>query len=126
MDKEYGRKHHALLNSEIRKSITRLFKQYLNSLEDIQYAHGIAVEKLRNHVSPENLEMLSYLDNDHYSLVRKRILDNGNEAMRDLENLLDNFDVSLKDNNKLDFGNQDNKQIIEKRTQGLIYEEETQ
>jgi hypothetical protein len=54
-DKEYGQKHHILLNSEIRKSITRLFKHYLNSLEDIQHTHSVAVEKLRNQLSPESL-----------------------------------------------------------------------
>jgi hypothetical protein len=104
MNKEYGQKHHVLLNSEIRKSITRIFKQYLASLEDLQYTHTIAVDKLRNHISPEHLELLNYLDDDHYSLVRKRVLDSGNEAMRDLSDLLDNFDISLNDNNELRFG----------------------
>jgi hypothetical protein len=31
-------------------------------------------------------------------MIRKRVLDNGNEAMRDLNNFLENFDVNLKNN----------------------------
>lgn len=125
MNKGNGQKHHKLLNSEIRKSITRLFKNYLGALEDIQYTHTIAVEKLRDKLSPEDLAVLNYLNDDHYSLVRKRVLDSGNEAMRDLSDLLENFDISLKDNNSIDFGNPEKQMVIyHKSQQGIIYEEE--
>lgn len=125
MDKDYGQMHHRLLNSEIRKSITRIFKNYLGALEDIQYTHTIAVEKLRKTLSPEDLAILDYLNDDHYSLVRKRVLDAGNESMRDLSDLLENFEISLKDNNEIDFGEKDKSIIVHQQsTQGIIYEEE--
>ena len=125
MDKDYGQMHHRLLNSEIRKSITRIFKNYLGALEDIQYTHTIAVEKLRKTLSPEDLAILDYLNDDHYSLVRKRVLDAGNESMRDLSDLLENFEISLKDNNEIDFGEKDKDIIVHHQsTQGIIYEEE--
>ena len=59
-----------------------------------------AVEKL-DHLTDKERESLNYLDFTRYSLLRKRILDNGNEGVRDLENFLDNFAFSLKnkDNN---------------------------
>ena len=31
-------------------------------------------------------------------MIRKRVLDNGNEVIRDLHNFLENFDVKLKNN----------------------------
>jgi len=124
MDKEYGQKHHKLLNSEIRKSITRIFKHYLGALEDIQYTHTIAIEKLRSKLSPEDLAVLNYLNDDHYSLVRKRVLDSGNESMRDLSDLLENFDISLKDNNDIDFGDSAKSVVIHSKTRNNIYEEE--
>ena len=128
MNKEYGQRHHTLLNSEIRKSVTRLFKQYLASLEDIQYSHNIAVDKLKDQLSPENLDTLDYLSDDHYSLVRKRILDAGNESMRDLSDLLDNFHISLNDSNSLGFEDRDQDRLVIKaiNKQGYIYEEETE
>ena len=42
------------------------------------------------------MEILSYLDDHKYTLLRKRILDNGNESVRDLQNLLDYFEFNLK------------------------------
>ena len=84
----------------------------------------IAVEKLRDKLSPEDLAILNYLNNDHYSLVRKRVLDSGNEAMRDLSDLLENFNISLNDNNDIDFGNPDKNLIIHSKTRNNIYEEE--
>ena len=124
MNKEYGQRHHTLLNSEIRKSVTRLFKQYLASLEDIQYSHNIAVDKLKDQLSPENLDTLDYLSDDHYSLVRKRILDAGNESMRDLSDLLDNFEITLKDNNDINFGSKDKLVETKRVKKGSFYEEE--
>ena len=124
MDKEYGQKHHKLLNSEIRKSITRIFKNYLGALEDIQYTHTIAVEKLKYKLSPEELAVLDYLNDDHYSLVRKRVLDAGNESMRDLSDLLENFNISLKDNNDIDFGDVSKRLVIHSKTRNNTYEEE--
>jgi len=124
MNKEYGQRHHTLLNSEIRKSVTRLFKQYLASLEDIQYSHNIAVDKLKDQLSPENLDTLDYLSDDHYSLVRKRILDAGNESMRDLSDLLDNFEITLKNNNDINFGSKDKLVETKRVKKGSFYEEE--
>ena len=123
MNKGNGQKHHKLLNSEIRKSITRIFKNYLGALEDIQYTHTIAVEKLRDTLSPEDLAVLNYLNDDHYSLVRKRVLDSGNESMRDLSDLLENFDISLKDNNDIEFGDPNRNITIHSETRNNIYEE---
>jgi len=92
---EKGNIHRQLLSAEIRRSVVRLFKLYLNNLEDIKHLHLIAVEKLSRKLSESEIETLNYLDDNHYDLIRKRVLDNGNEAIRDLANLLDKFEVSL-------------------------------
>jgi len=95
MDK--GNAHKQLLSSEIRRSVVRLFKLYLNNLEDIKHLHTIAGQKLASKLSGAEIETLNYLDDNHYELIRKRVLDNGNEAIRDLANLLDKFEVSLNE-----------------------------
>ena len=87
--------HRKFLSSEIRRSVVRLFKLYLNNLEDIRHLHLIAIDKLSDKLSEKDLEMLNYLDDEHYELFRKRILDNGNESIRDLSNLLDKFEIEL-------------------------------
>ena len=87
-----------LLKKEAERVITRLFKSHLFSIEDLKYQHLVALKRLQDELSPEQIEILNYLDTYRYTMIRKRILDNGNETIRDLHNLLENFDVKLKDN----------------------------
>ena len=87
-----------LFKKEAERVITRLFKSHLFSIEDLKYQHLIALKRLHDELSPEQIEILNYLDTHRYTMIRKRILDNGNETIRDLHNLLENFDVKLKDN----------------------------
>ena len=66
-------------------------------LEDLRQEQLHALNKLEeDDLSKAQLEILNYLDYHKYSLLRKRILDNGNESIRDLENLLDYFEFNLK------------------------------
>ena len=87
-----------ILNSETGRIVTKLFKCYLSSIEDLKYQHLVALQRLQSDLSPEQIEILNYLDTHRYTMIRKRILDNGNETIRDLHNFLDNFDFQLKDN----------------------------
>ena len=87
-----------ILNSETGRIVTKLIKCYLSSIEDLKYQHLVALQRLQSDLSPEQIEILNYLDTHRYTMIRKRILDNGNETIRDLHNFLDNFDFQLKDN----------------------------
>jgi hypothetical protein len=93
-----------LVTAESKRLITKIFKHSLTVLEDLRYQHIETVEKL-DKLTDKERESLNYLDFTRYSLLRKRILDNGNEGVRDLENFLDNFAFSLKnkDNNNISY-----------------------
>ena len=86
-----------LVLAESKRLITKIFKTQLMVLEDLRFQHEKALDSLE--LSPEEKESLNYLDFTRYSLLRKRILDNGNEGVRDLENFLDNFVFKLKNKN---------------------------
>lgn len=87
-----------LLENESGRIITKLFKYYLSYIEDLKYQHLTALKRLKTELSEEQIEILNYLDTHRYTMIRKRVLDNGNESIRDLHNLLENFDFKLKDN----------------------------
>ena len=90
-----------MVNAESRRLVTKIFKFSLMMLEDIRQEHLHALNKLKNDdLSEKQLEILNYLDYHKYNLLRKRILDNGNESVRDLQNLLDYFEFDLKDKDK--------------------------
>jgi len=85
-----------LVLAESKRLITKIFKTQLMVLEDLRYQHQDALDNLKGHLTPEQIGSLNYLDFTRYSLLRKRVLDNGNEGLRDLENFLDNFVFELK------------------------------
>lgn len=90
-----------MVNAESKRLVTKIFKFSLMMLEDIRQEHLHALNKLKNDdLSEKQLEILNYLDYHKYNLLRKRILDNGNESVRDLQNLLDYFEFDLKDKDK--------------------------
>ena len=90
-----------MVNAESKRLVTKIFKYSLMMLEDIRQEHLHALNKLKNDdLSEKQLEILNYLDYQKYNLLRKRILDNGNESVRDLQNLLDYFEFDLKDKDK--------------------------
>ena len=64
----------------------------------MRYQHQVALDRLKNELSPEQIEILNYLDFHRYSMIRKRTLDYGNETIRDLHNFLENFEVNTKNN----------------------------
>lgn len=77
---------------QARKHITFLFKWFLSLLEDIKREHSINFDKLRDGL-PDNLmliDMADYLDEERFKLLRKRVLDHGNETIRNLERDLEN------------------------------------
>lgn len=62
-----------IINFQVRRNISALFKSFLVTLEDID--DGIALD---------------------YERQRKRVLDLGNEAIREIQSQLDLFDVDYK------------------------------
>ena len=84
-----------LVKAESKRLVTKIFKHSLMALEDIREQHFHVTEDLKEHLTEKQLETLNYLDSIRYSLLRKRILDNGNEGVRDLENFLDNSNFRL-------------------------------
>ena len=94
----FNPKSDVFFRAESKRIITKLFKYYLTILEDLRYQHEHSLDRLKDDLSPEQLEVLNYLDFHRYSMMRKRVLDNGNETVRDLHNFLENFDIKLKNN----------------------------
>ena len=109
---EEDKKITRLVSGESKRLVTKIFKHSLMILEDLRYQHAASIKELKN-LTPQELESLNYLDFTRYSLLRKRILDNGNESIRDLENFLDNFTFKLKnkDTKIVKYTNKRNKEL---------------
>ena len=66
------------LQFQVRRKVTNLYKNFLFILEDLQESEGTKI-------SPEA-----------YKRGRKRVLDYGNDTIREIEEDLSNFDIKLK------------------------------
>lgn len=65
------------VNFQVRRKVTNLYKQFLFLLEDLR-SEGYNI--------PE----------ESYQKTRKRVLDYGNDAIREIEENLKNFEIKLK------------------------------
>ena len=86
-----------LLEFQINRNITNLYKSFLMILEDIQDQNQNNFQKLKSAL-PENqalIEQANCVDNARMEFVRKQILDNGNNAQREIIGHLEKFDLTI-------------------------------
>ena len=62
---------------QVRRKVTNLYKNFLFILEDLK-------------------DKEYYISDEEYQKSRKRVLDLGNDLIRDIEETLDNVDITLK------------------------------
>jgi hypothetical protein len=85
MDYDYVSKEDSIYFA--RRHIITLYKECLVLLEDLKKDHEINFEKLKA-IFPDDLDVLDVADfmgMQKYAHLRKRILDHGNDALRNFE-----------------------------------------
>ena len=78
-------------------STKSLFKSFLVLMEDLYTENQISFHKLKKHL-PEHsaiIDQANYFDEDKMQYLRKKILDMGNESIRDSQNDLEKFTVKF-------------------------------
>jgi len=88
-------------NLSIRSSaqISSLFKMMLIMVEDMKKDHDFHYQKLYDNIPEEYHLIINTADHfteEKAAWIRKRILDLGNESIRNLDSELDNYTVSFK------------------------------
>ena len=85
------------LSDRFNDSTKSLFKSFLVLVEDLHSDNQIAFHKLKKHL-PEHADIIdqaNYFDQDKMQYLRKKILDMGNESIRDSQNDLEKFIVEF-------------------------------
>lgn len=88
-----------VLNFQHERIVKGLFKSFLMVVEDLEREHNVALGKLHDSLPPEYqpfVNLADYLDEDKVRMIRKRILDNGNNACRELTAIVEQFNITLK------------------------------
>ncbi len=88
-----------VLRFQLRRLVTNLFKSYLVLVEELGSSHDEALNKLRTAL-PENLrgyvDLADYLTPERGAALRKKVLDSGNDVCREVDKLVEQFDVEFK------------------------------
>ena len=87
------------VNAIYSKSTKILFKSFLVLMEDLHQDHMINFAKLRKALPEEYsslIDQADYFDQHKMQYLRKKILDMGNESIREANNDLENFTISFK------------------------------
>jgi hypothetical protein len=81
---------------QIQRNIITLYKKYINLIEDLQEDHINMLNKLNSKIDLQTLKNVDYFDENKYNYIRKKILDNGNEVIREIEKNLEKLNFTLK------------------------------
>ena len=85
-------------NLSSQREISKLFKGMLKMLEDMKADHDFHYEKLYQNIPEKYHDVLNTANHftpDKVNWIRKRILDLGNESIRNLCDETDNYTVSF-------------------------------
>ena len=70
---------------------------YFLIIQDLKQEHEVLLEKVAQETSPDFPQKIDYFTEDKYNYIRKKILDAGNDSIRELEKTLEVIDVRFKE-----------------------------
>lgn len=88
-----------VLRFQIDRNVKAIFWAYLAVLEDLGVEHDIAMKKLVDALPPEYKDYVSladYLSDEKGAQLRKRVLDVGNNHLREIATILESFEIEFK------------------------------
>ena len=85
---------------QIHRNIVSLYKRYLNIIEYLQEEHINMLNKLNKKIDTETLKSIDYFDENKYNYFRKRVLDLGNETLREMDKNFEFLDLNVKNEKK--------------------------
>jgi len=87
-----------LLEFQINRNVINLYKSFLIMMEDMHDQHEGSFRKLKSSL-PQDLDLINqadYWDAERMDFLRKKILDNGNDTLREIIGQLEQFELTIK------------------------------
>ena len=86
------------LNKRSTEEVVKLYKMLLMMVEDMKQDHDFHYAKLYQHIPKEYNEVIdtaNHFTSEKMAWIRKRILDYGNSSIRNLQEELENYQISF-------------------------------
>ncbi len=99
MKLEKGASVKDIISFQVHRNIINLYKRYFEITEDLLREHKAFISKLQDReLGDIDIESVDYFTDEKYDCIRKRILDSGNDCVREIEKALEFVDITLKEN----------------------------
>jgi len=85
----------------VQRNITKLFKSLLDVADDMKQQNSSMLLKVSRETSMAFVRDINYLTPEMVDHIRKRVLDLGNESIREISSILECFELKV-DENKLE------------------------
>lgn len=82
----------------VQRNITKLFKSLLDIVDDMKQQNSIMLSKAARETSLDFVQHINYLTPDQMDHIRKKVLDLGNESIREITSVVDCFDLKVNEN----------------------------
>ena len=88
-----------IISFQVHRNIVNLYKKHFEIIEDLQIEHESFISKIKkNSLDDLPIDDLNYFTSERYDHIRKRILDSGNDCIREIEKVLELVDINVKEN----------------------------
>lgn len=84
------------LRFQLNRNVISLYKKYFEMIDDIRLEHKTMLQKMQKASSQDFVENIDYFNDDKYNYIRKKILDSGNDAIRNIESSFKSITITLK------------------------------
>jgi hypothetical protein len=84
------------LKFQYSRNIIALYKKYFEIIDDLKQDHDLLLKKVAEVSSDDFSKNIDYFNNDKYNYIRKKILDAGNDAIRNIDTSFKSINISLK------------------------------
>jgi hypothetical protein len=78
------------------RNITSLYKKYFEMIDDLKHEHEAMLKKVAEKSSEDFIKNIDYFNDDKYNYIRKKILDAGTDAIRNIDTSFKSINISLK------------------------------
>ncbi|HBY67148.1 MAG TPA: hypothetical protein DEG69_04920 [Flavobacteriaceae bacterium] len=85
---------------QFQRNIVNFYKNQVNIIEDLKSDHRQFINKLCTIAPKEHVKNMDYFDVDKYNYIRKKVLDGGNEIVREFEKAFSHLEVNIKEKGK--------------------------
>ena len=86
-----------IISFQIHRNITNLYKKYFEISEDLLEEHRLFIARLKNLDDTSKVDSIDYFTEEKYNNIRKKILDAGNDSIREIEKALEFVDIKIKE-----------------------------